>query len=218
MWYRTEAAEPANGSRPTIADSGLPRGNAEMVTRYASDITNWESWQREYRFGVLLIYPPDPPFEQVNALRAEHDPRAQSYCDAHISLTVPVPGALTEEHWAELESIAFGIPPISVHYGPLMNYLPHPGVCLAIEPQEELDRLRIALEAASAFTGAPPRRHPFSAHMTIAEFISVDETETLMASLQEKAPQGTFLCKGVSYAVPDSDFHFAERRRLELTG
>lgn len=189
-----------------------------MVTTYASGITHWESWQREYRFGVLLIYPPDPPVQQVNALRAEHDPRSHSYCDAHISLTVPLPRALTEECWAELEAIASGIPPISIHYGPLMNYLPHPGVCLAIEPHEELDRLRIALEAASAFTGAPPRRHPFSAHMTIAEFISADETKALMVDLREAAPQGTFLCKWVCYAVPDSDFHFAERRRLDLSG
>jgi len=98
-----------------------------------------------------------------------------------------------------------------------MNYLPYPGVCLAIELQAELDRLRAALETASAFTGAPARRYPFSAHMTIAEFISGDETKALMAELKDVTPQGSFLCTCVSYAVPDSNMHFAERRRLELS-
>jgi len=194
-----------------------PRESTEMVTTYAADVGEWEAWQREYRFGVLLIYPPDPPLLQVNALRAEYDPRSQSVCDAHISLTIPLPRPLTEAHWIELESIASGIAPITIHYGPLINYLPYPGVCLAIEPQAELDRLRAALETASAFTGAPARRHPFSAHMTIAQFISADETKALMVELNEVAPQGSFLCIGVSYAVPDSDFGFTERMRLELS-
>jgi 2'-5' RNA ligase len=188
-----------------------------MITKYATAISQWEAWQREYRFGVLLIYPPDPPLLQVNALRAKYDPRSQSACDAHISLTVPLPRPPTEAHWRELTTIASSILPITVRYGPLMNYLPHPGVCLAIEPQAELDRLRAALEAASAFAGAPARRHPFSAHMTIAEFISAEETSSLMAELKDVAPDGSFLCTAVSYAVPDSDLNFTERRRLELS-
>ena len=44
------------------------------MTDYAADITQWEDWQREYRYGVLLILPPDPPTAQVNALRAIYDP------------------------------------------------------------------------------------------------------------------------------------------------
>jgi hypothetical protein len=68
---------PCPQGRPIMAASRNPRGNTKMVTTYASDVTHWERWQREYRFGVLLIYPPEPPFQQVNALRAEHDPRSQ---------------------------------------------------------------------------------------------------------------------------------------------
>jgi len=187
-----------------------------MITTYAADTSQWESWQREYRFGVLLIYPPDPPLSQVNALRARYDPRSQSICDAHISLTVPLPRALYDADWQELQSIAAGVEPFSIQYGPLMNYLPHPGVCLAIEPQSALDRLRAALERAAAFAEAPPRRYPFSAHMTIAEFISVEQTEALMDQLADVAPTGSFPCGAVSYAVPDANFHLTERKRLAL--
>jgi len=187
-----------------------------MITEYAADISNWKAWQQEYLFGVLLIFPPDPLATQVNNLRSEHDPQGQSICQAHISLTVPVPRPLSNSHWSELQSIASHIEPFYIHYGPLTNYLPHPGVVLTIEPQDKLYRLRAALESASVFEGAPARKYPFSAHMTIAEFISVDRTEELMVELQGLTPEGDFLCDCVSYAVPDGNFHFTERAKLDL--
>jgi hypothetical protein len=52
--------------------------------------------------------------------------------------------------------------------------------------------------------------------MTIAEFISVEQTLTLMDELAGVAPAGTFRCTGVSYAVPDSQMHFSERMRLQF--
>ena len=190
--------------------------SSETVTFYEADVSHWEDWQQGYRFGALAVFPPDPLREQVNALRATHDHRAQSICDAHISLTIPFPLLLSSADWSELQSIASALEPFSIRYGPLRNYLPHPGVCLSIEPQDELNRLRVALEAASCFVGAPPRPHPFSAHMTIAEFLSVEQTKALMDELRDVAPNGMFTCDGLSYAVPDRNFHFTERKRLEL--
>ncbi len=187
-----------------------------MVTEYASDIEHWEDWQHEYRFGVLLLFPPEPLRSIVNGLRRQHDPRSQRYCDAHISLTVPAAAPVTASHWAELTAVASAIEPIEITYGPLKHYLPHPGVCLATEPAEALDALRLALEAVSPFSEAPPRRHPFSPHMTIAEFITAHRTESLMDELASLAPSGHFLCQEVSYAVPNDAFHFEERGRLRL--
>ena len=187
-----------------------------MVTEYADDIGHWEDWQREYRFGVLLLFPPEPLRSIINHLRSQHDPKSQRYCDAHISLTVPAAAPVTQAQWAELARVASEIEPFEVTYGPLKNYLPHPGVCLAIEPFEALDALRVALETVSPFAEAPTRRYPFSPHMTIAEFITADRTEALMEELASVAPSGRFLCRSVSYAVPDGSFHFGERGRLEL--
>jgi 2'-5' RNA ligase len=187
------------------------------VTRYESSMDGWEPWQREYRFGAILIFPPEPLLSQVNALRQVHDPRSHGVCEAHVSLTVPLPGPMTRTQWRELESAAATIAPFRVHCGPLRNYLPAaPGVCLTVQPEEALTHVVRTIEATTAFADAPARRYPFSPHMTIAEFISREETERLMVELDPVAPAGTFTCTGLSYAVPDGRFHFTERRRLAL--
>lgn len=81
---------------------------------------------------------------------------------------------------------------------------------------DELDRLRAALEVASCFAGAPARPYPFSAHMTIAELLSVEQTEELMVELRDVAPKGVFVCSNVSYVVPDAGFRFSECAQLQL--
>lgn len=187
-----------------------------MLTEYVADVSHWEKWQQEYRFGVLLLFPPDPFLTQVNALRDRYDPQSQATCAAHISLTIPLPRPISEAQWRELESIASAIEPFRLQVGPLMNYLPHPGVCLAIAPQDVLDGLRATLESASVFAGASVRSYPFSAHMTIAEFITIEQTAALMDELKSIAPIGAFVCTDIAYAVPDADFHFSARRRLGL--
>ena len=187
-----------------------------MITTYADDMSHWEDWQRGYRYGVLLLFPPDPLRSIVNRLRGQHDPRSQSYCDAHISLTVPAPTPVTQAHWDELEAVASEIEPFEITYGPLKHYLPHTGVCLAVEPFQALDALRVALEAVVPFSEAPARRYPFSPHMTIAEFITAERTLSLMEELAPFTPAGRFLCTHVSYAVPDNAMHFTERCRLTL--
>lgn len=190
-----------------------------VITDYVADVGAWGGWKQGYQFGVLLIMAPDPPLGAVNALRTRYAWSQSSECDAHISLTVPLPRPLTDADRAQLGAIAATIEPFLVHYGPLMNYLPAaPGVCLQIEPQDKLAGLLEALEAAPCFAGAQPRRYPFSAHMTIAELISVELTEKLMVELNDEAPRGSFLCTHVCYAVPNADFRFTERVRLRLRG
>jgi len=190
----------------------------KMLTDYVTDISRWEAWQKEYRYGGLMIIPPDPPFARVETLRKKYDPKGQAICCPHISVTVPFPRALSDANWYEIKSIVSGIKPFTIKYGPLINFLPNPGVCLAIEPLAEMDNLRAALEKAAAFRGAPPRKYPFLPHMTIAEFITEEETKELMVKLEKVAPVGSFFCTRVFYAVPDKYFHFTERGGLGFYG
>jgi hypothetical protein len=189
-----------------------------MITEYAMDMSSWSEWQKQYRFGIILIFPPDPPAGDVNRLREIYDPKSQSICKAHISLTVPLPRPMEDFHLDELKLPASEFEPFSVHYGPLSSYLPAPGVVLAIEPKDIFGSLVTKLESASVFENAAPRPYPFSPHLTISEFIDVDRTNELMVELQGKTPEGDFLCDSLSYAVPDENFRFTERERLSLSG
>jgi 2'-5' RNA ligase len=178
----------------------------------------WQPWQREYRFGVVLIYPPEPVRAVLNTLRAEHDPRSQRYSDAHISLSVAAPSAPSEEQWAALQSELAEQPPVSIKYGPLKTFEGHPGVVLHVEPRPELDRLRAIVESAPPFSAAAPRRWPFSPHLTIAEFISLERSAELMVELRELDLQGEFSCSHLVHAVPDESFHFEAHRSFLLGG
>jgi 2'-5' RNA ligase len=188
-----------------------------MAFIYTSNHSRWVlPWQLEYRFGIILVVPPEPVFSQVNALRAAHDPKSQSFCDAHISLSVPLPMPMSEVHWDQLTAIAARIPSFTVEYGPLEHYLPFPGVCLQIQPQATLDQTRIAIESTPVFSGASPRKYSYNAHMTIAEFITVEQTLPLMELLASSSPKGRFTCRHLSYMIPDESFRFIERARLPL--
>ena len=187
-----------------------------MVFRYART-TGWLDWQGPYRLGVLLVLPPGPVRREVNELRAEYDPRSHAFAEAHVSLTVPLRKEPDDRLWGELVRVASGFAPFTIRYGPLVPFLPRPGAALDIEPEDELDRLRRALEACEVFAGAGPRPYPFWPHMTIAEFVSVDATEELVRRIGGgRAPAGTFVCDHLSYQVPDEDFRFTERGVLVL--
>lgn len=188
----------------------------KMTTCYARRVDHWEPWQAEYRYGVLLIFPPASVKTKVNALRSRYDPRSHEYGDAHINLTVPLPRPVSDTQWMELERILRGFQAFEIRYGPLKDNLPKAGVCLAIEPFDHLDYLRAALEGSSAFDGARPRESGFAPRMTIAAFVTVGRTTELMTKLADVVPTGAFRCDRVSYAVPDGSFHFAERKALLL--
>ncbi len=149
----------------------------------------------------------------VNGLRAQHDPKSHAFCEAHISLTVPLPRELTDTDWRELETLAAGFDPFAIACGPLTHYLPHPGVCLPIAPQAAVDRLRIAAEGARAFADAPRRSHPFSAHMTIAEFITAvsADGERLLGTLRPDH-EGRFVLPAPARREPVRLFATTDRR------
>ena len=57
----------------------------------------------EYRYGALYIFPPNGVIQPVDELRKKYDPRSASYCQAHISLSKPLPKPLSESQISELK-------------------------------------------------------------------------------------------------------------------
>src|SRR3954462_8846647 len=98
------------------------RISREPITHYAQDLSRWEAWQEEYRFGAMFIFPPNPLRQQINSLRQTYDPRSQAICDAHISLTVPLPRAMSRRDWTELVQVTNSTDSFTVSYGPPRSY------------------------------------------------------------------------------------------------
>ncbi len=209
--FRIAAALPVSGaSLLTLAH------NKTMVT-YVTDASKWEAWHRDYRLGLILILPPDEVSKQIDPLRAEHDPRGHAVCPTHISVSDPLRREMTPGLEEEIRSILSGIKPFTLHYDRPRASTKHAGVAYPITPQKPIDDLKEALHAAAVFEGEVyPRRH-IRAHMTIAEFISIEESLKLCADLQGSAPSGSFLCDRLEFIVPDQEFRF-QRRGTFLLG
>jgi 2'-5' RNA ligase len=184
---------------------------------YTGATSQWEDWQIEYQFGAFYVFPPDELRQKINRLRERFDPKSQFYCDAHISLTVPLPKALTSSDLKRFGHALAALKSFEVNYGPPTSYPGIPGVVLKIEPKSQFELLVEILESVDSFQGAKPRHHPFSPHMTIAEFITLERTAELINELTPLRLEGAFVCDTIAYAVPDSTFHFTERCLIRLT-
>jgi 2'-5' RNA ligase len=181
---------------------------------YVNDTSSWEDWQREYLHGAFYIFPPDEVIDRVDDLRERYDPRSAAICQAHISLTEPLARRLTAEDIVEVTQALRDVAPFVIRYGPLRTFGPHPGVVYAISPEEHVRALRSTIQATSLFARVDSQRDGVAPHMTIAEFISLERTEVLLAQLQGSVPVGEFICDQVEYALPDATFCF--RRVLTI--
>jgi 2'-5' RNA ligase len=183
--------------------------------KYA-DTTHWEGWQKEYRYGAFYIFPPPGIIESIDQLRRKYDPKSDSYCQAHISLSEPLTAPLTEEQVQELHDTLSSSEPFEVHYGPLRSFPPYPGVAYVISPEDAFMKLRSRLHETSLFNNIQLMREHIKPHITIAEFITIERTHELLEELGGRVPEGTFLCSAIEYAIPNHDFYFERFLRLPL--
>lgn len=179
-----------------------------MDVPYVTDTAHWEPWQRDYRLGLILIMPPDEVAAPVNALRARYDPVTFAICPAHITLSDPLGLEMTPERDAEIGGILAAVEPFTLHFDRPQASRERGGVGYAIYPREPVDALREALHRASVFTRPPYWTRTIAPHMTIAEFVSVEESWRILAEIGDAAPTGSFRCDRLAYIVPDRDMHF----------
>lgn len=178
------------------------------MVAYAMDTSRWEDWQRDYRLGLILIMPPQEVSQQIDPLRAKYDPRSYAICPTHISVSDPLRREMTLEVEDEIRHILGAVKPFMLHFDKPHASTEHGGVAYPIEPKEPIVALKEALHAASAFAGEVYRRRHIPSHMTIAEFITIEDSLRLRTQLQDSAPSGSFLCDRLEFIVPDEDFHF----------
>lgn len=180
-------------------------------------MNSWQDWQKPYQFGTIVIWPPDEIWDFVNKQRETYDPLSQSYCEAHISVTQPLLKELSENEWDQVLSVVEGFGSFRIDFGPLNSFLPYPCIWYEIEPQERVLELRHALHLTGFFNLTLSHTEGFIPHMTITEGLSgpvVDES--LLQRLQNESRQGSFLCQGLTYIVPNQQFCFKEAKTLLL--
>lgn len=188
------------------------------VPSYVEDTSDWADWQRDYRLGLILILPPEHVARRIDALRARHDPRSHAICPAHISISDPLGREMTPGLAEEVQAILDQVEPFTLSYHRPQASDQRAGVACPISPQEAIDELKRSLHAASVFGGQVHRRRNIPAHMTIAEFISIEDSRRLCDRLQATVPGGSFLCDRLEYIVPDGRFHFERAGTFHLGG
>ena len=108
----------------------------------------------------------------------------------------------------EIRGVVSGVQRFTLYYGKPHASTRYAGVAYPITPREPIERLKHVLHGTSGFAAEAHRRRRIAPHMTIAEFISIDESLQLCAHLQDTAPSGSFLCDRLAYMVPDQNFRF----------
>jgi len=179
-----------------------------MNVAYTQDTSHWAPWQRDYRLGLILILPPPEVSRQIDPLKAKYDPRSFACCPTHISLSDPLRREMTAEVERELRGILSRAEPFALHFDKPHASPEHAGVAYPVTPQQPIDELKRVLHAASVFEGKAYRRRNIPAHMTIAEFLSIEEGLKLCRLLQGSAPSGSFLCDRLEFVVPNKGFRF----------
>ena len=194
---------------PGIEPGEIKKGQKQMKF--------WEEWQKLYRYGLIVIQPPDEIRELVNKQREEYDPLSQSYSEAHITVTQPLLKELSEDGWDRVLRIIEGHGSFQIDYGPINSFLPYPCIWYEIQPAEKILDLRQALHRTGFYNLSLPHTEDFIPHLTITEGLSgptVDEK--LFNQLQGESCQGTFLCQQLTYIVPDDKFNFKIVKTLPL--
>lgn len=183
---------------------------------YAQRMSGWKKWMKEYVYGIVLIVPPDPHRIVVNALREAYAWSQSSECDAHVSMSAPIPRPVEASDLREIEERLVGFEPFTLEYGPIITGGDGRGIVLDVAPQETLRELLGILEGASLFEGAIERKWPFRAHMTLAEMLTEEQSRDVQAELSGLDLSGRFPVDRLSYIVPDEGFVFTERTTIAV--
>lgn len=182
-----------------------------MRERDVADTSSWEPWQHDYRFGVVLVMPPAHVASPIDVLRQAYDPKSHAICSTHISVSDPLRRDMSDDAQKEIQQLLRTIEPFEAHYGKPTASAQRPGVACPISPQERFDDLKRVLHQASVFEGIAYGRRDIPAHMTIAEFVTIEDSLRICADLVDTAPRGSFWCDRLEHMVPDASFRFHRR-------
>jgi hypothetical protein len=152
--------------------------------------------------------PPPHVASSIDALRQVYDPQSHAVCSAHISVSDPLRRQLGDDDREQIQGLLRAVEPFQVHYDNPTASTERPGVTCPVAPQERFDELKRVIHHASVFEGAIYSRREIPAHMTIAEFVTIEESAKIVADLTNTELRGAFWCDRLEYVVPDESLRF----------
>jgi hypothetical protein len=188
----------------------------KMKINYVTNTSGWASWQNDYKYGLILILPPLAVSSIIEPLRSKYDPGSFASAPTHISISDPLRREMSDELDSEIAAILSGIMPFTLNYGRPEASRNHPGVACPITPQAPIDELKQKLHQAAIFEGKVYNRRQIPAHMTIAEFVSLEDSWRICDEVQNLVSPGSFLCDQLEFIVPDINMRFYRVKTYSL--
>ena len=180
---------------------GFPRG------------ATWPTWQRDYRYGTLVILPPSNLASALDPIRARLDPVSAATIGAHVTLTPPFATAPTSADEERVLTAIRGVASMRLQLDRPTRFSGSSVLYLPVVPAEALGKLREVLLAIGLFRLDLPHTTDFVPHLTLSEFGSAPAVRE--AELPPPKAMA-FLAETVTWVVPDEAFHFTVRRTFTL--
>ena len=177
---------------------------------------SWPDWQRNYRFGALVIEPPADLAAGLDAIRERFDPVSARRVGAHISVTPPLARAPTPDDEARMGSVLREVPAMRLQLEAPRQFEGSSVLYLPVVNAPAVMRLRETLLATGLFRLDLPHTSDFVPHLTISEFGTEPAAalRTVIPALGIKP----FPVRAIAWLVPDEAFQFRCRRTFSLGG
>jgi 2'-5' RNA ligase len=176
--------------------------------------SSWPTWQRDYRYGTLVIMPPPNLASALDVIRARFDPASAAQIGAHITLTPPFAAAPSSADVERVRTVIRGVVSWRLQLEGPARFSGSSVVYLPVVPTQPFLKLRDVLLATGLFRLDLPHTTDFVPHLTLSEFGT-----TPAAALRADIPQPeamVFLVEAVAWVVPDEEAHFTVHRTFGL--
>jgi 2'-5' RNA ligase len=177
--------------------------------------SSWPTWQRAYRYGALVIEPPQELASILDPIRERLDPVSAGRFGAHITVTPPFAAAPSSADEERVRTAVRGVPSMKLGLDRPTQFSGSSVVYLPVVPSQGVDELRTALLATGLFRLDQPHTTDFVPHLTLSEFGTAPE-EAVVADVPQPDAMA-FLLESVAWVVPDEAFHFTVRRAFHLS-
>ena len=176
--------------------------------------SGWRTWQRDYRYGSLVIKPPPALASALDPIRELFDPASAAQIGAHITLTPPFAAAPSSADEERVRTAIRGVTSMRLQLDRPTRFSGSSVVYLPVVPTQPFLKLREILLATGLFRLDLPHTADFVPHLTLSEF-GTAPAAALGADIPQREAMA-FLAEAVTWVVPDEALHFTVRRTFML--